>query len=432
MHLVVVSTYPPRRCGLATFAADVRAALGVGAPHWRVDVCALDRDGLTYGPEVTEVLAQDRPEDYRRAARAVAATRPDLVLIQHEYGIFGGPQGSDVCAFTDELRAHGVPYALTLHTVLAAPGPQQRSVLADLCRHAARITCFTESSRRIVIEAGVADPARTVVMPHGVPASLTAALEPAQVGSVLSTALTGLGSSRMLSTFGLLRPGKGLEMAIRAMPWVVARHPDVRYLVAGATHPEVIRASGEAYRDELVTLAAQLGVSGHVQFVDAFLTELELAALLQRTELHLTPYRSPLQTCSGVLTFALAAGCPVVSTPYAYAVDMLTPPDGPERGVLVPFDDPESFAGAILALLEDRPRLAAARAAASEFGASLTWPAVGVRLADLLLGAVARPRAPAPVLVRPAALGELVNEAGRLPPIAPALEATAASVEIGT
>jgi glycosyltransferase involved in cell wall biosynthesis len=178
-------------------------------------------------------------------------------------------------------------------------------------------------------------------------------------------------------------------------------------VVAGATHPEVVRVSGEAYRARLTALAHDLGVGEHVRFVDAFLTEPELAALLRRTDLYLTPYRTAEQTCSGALTFALAAGCPVVSTSYRYAVDLVTPPGGPVRGALVPFDDPAAFATAINDLLDDPPRLAEVRRAAGQLGTTLTWPAVARRFAAVFSDAVRVRRVRSTVHMRPASLAEL-------------------------
>jgi glycosyltransferase involved in cell wall biosynthesis len=393
MHLVLVSTYPPRRCGLATFAADLRTALRAAAPRWRVDVCAIDWDGSAYGPAVTRVLAQDHRDGYRPAARAVAASGADLVVIQHEFGIFGGPHGAYLLDFTDELTRLGVPYAVTLHTVLSAPPAGPAAVLAALLGGAALATVFTGSARTIATRSGVVDPGRVVVVPHGVPARLGRPVAPAELGPAVAAALAAVAGNRVLSTFGLLRPGKGLETVIAALPEVVSRHPDVRYLIAGATHPEVVRTSGESYRTGLVGLARELGVAEQVRFVDTFLSEPELAALLDRTLVHLTPYRSVEQTCSGVLTFALAAGCAVVSTSYRYAIDLVTPPDGPPRGALVPFDDPAAFATAVGDLLADPLRLAAARAAARQVGTELTWPAVGRRFATVFTDAVTASRA---------------------------------------
>jgi hypothetical protein len=192
---------------------------------------------------------------------------------------------------------------------------------------------------------------------------------------------------------------------------VVARHPDVRYIIAGSTHPEVARQGRESYRMSLAGLARRLGVADHVRFIDAFLTEHELAALLARTDLYLTPYRSPEQICSGALTFALAAGCPVVSTAYQYARDMVTAPDRPPCGVLVPFDDPAAFAEAIGSLLDDPIALAAARQSARALGGRLTWPSVAARFAAEIADAVPAGRRWAPSL-RVGHLDTIVDEIG--------------------
>jgi glycosyltransferase involved in cell wall biosynthesis len=418
--VVIVSTYPPRRCGLATFTEDLRAALHEFAPQWSVQVCAIDRDGLTYGPEVIEVIGQDSPGDYRRAAR-VLATRADLVVVQHEYGIFGGKDGSYILELADELTAHCVPYVVTLHTVLSEPSRGQAETLAGLCRGAARVTGFTDTARRLAEHTGIAARDRFAVVPHGAPALLREPVDPAALRPVVAAMLSSLGDGRVLSTFGLIGPSKGLEVAIAALPAVAARYPDVRYVVAGATHPELLRAGGGSYPARLARLADRLGVAEHARFVDLFLTESELAALLARTDLYLTPYRSPDQICSGALTFALAAGCPVVSTRYRYAVDLVTPPAGPARGLLVPFDDPQAFGEAVATLLGDPARLARVHAAALGAGESLTWPSVAARFAAVFTEAAAvnrvatrhRPLVTAGVhRLRLAHLAALVDEIG--------------------
>lgn len=383
MHLVVLSTYPPRRCGLAAFTEDLRTALAERVPHWRVEVCAVDRDDLRYGPEVVTRLRQDDPADYHRAAGTVAATGADLVLIQHEYNIFGGQDGDYLLRFTGELDRLGLPYVVTLHTVRTSATDSQRRVMRSLCRNAARVTGFGQAAGRIAVEAGWVAPQRFVSVPHGVPAPMFNPLAPQSAGPALAGALAGLAGARVLSTFGLLRPGKGLETAIEALPQVVAQYPQVRYVVAGATHPETLRRSGEQYRQRLTALARDLGVAAHVRFVDSFLTEADLGVLLGQTEIYLTPYRSPEQTCSGALTFALAAGCAVVSTAYRYARELVPP----GAGVLVPFDDPAACGAAISALLADPARLHAARQAARAAAASLSWPAVGERFAGVFAAA---------------------------------------------
>jgi glycosyltransferase involved in cell wall biosynthesis len=385
---VIVSTFLPRRCGLATFTSDLRGALA--SAGWSVDVYAIDRDGLSYGPEVVEVVRHDSPDDYRRAAKALAKSGVDIVVFEHEYGIFGGDDGAYVLHMTRELRRLGVPYVVTLHTMLETPTRGQAATLRSLCHGAARVTVFTESARQLAAQTGVADPARLVVMPHGAPPVLREPIDP----QALAQYLDSLGDGPILSTFGLLSAGKGLETVIEALPAIAAECPDVRYVIAGATHPDVIRQEGETYRERLIERANELGVGDNVVFIDAFLADAELAALLARTDVYLTPYLSTQQACSGTLTFALAAGVPAVSTSYRYAVDMLTKGEA-QAGVLTSAGDAAQMASAVANLLRDPERLEGLRKAADGIGAQLTWPSVGRHFAELLAAAVPvqRPRA---------------------------------------
>jgi glycosyltransferase involved in cell wall biosynthesis len=402
---VIVSTSLPRRCGLATFTSDLRGALMTAG--WAVDVCAIDRDGLTYGPEVVTTVRHDEPDDYRRAAGELAKSGVDIVVIEHEYGIFGGPDGSHILHMGRELRRLGVPYVVTLHTVLETPTRGQTAALRSLCHGAARVTVFTESARQLAAQAGIADPARLVVMPHGAPPVLREPADP----HALAEHLDDLGDGPVLSTFGLLSAGKGLQTVIEALPAVAAEHPDVRYVIAGATHPDILRQEGESYRERLVARAEELGVGDNVRFVNAFLTDAELGALLARTDLYVTPYLSAQQACSGTLTFALAAGVPAVSTSYRYAVDMLTGGEA-QAGVLTECGDAEQMAGAIGGLLRDRERLESLRTAADAIGAKLTWPSVGRQFASVCAEALAQPVAPRAYPLVLAHLDTLVDDIG--------------------
>ncbi|MEN3307076.1 MAG: hypothetical protein V7603_3278 [Micromonosporaceae bacterium] len=392
-RLVMVSTYPPRRCGLATFTRDLRAALAVAAPGWRVDVAAIDRGGLPYGAEVLTTIRHDDLADYRRAATAIAAAGTDLVVVQHEYGIFGGPDGRHVLTLAAELRRRELPYVVTLHTVVSAPTEGQAAVLRQLCASAAAVTVFTPGAPALLAAGGPALPVPVGVVPHGAPVVLRERGRTVPASSRVRPVLPDAGGGPVLTTFGLIGPGKGLEQVISALPAIVAGHPRARYVVAGATHPEVLRTAGEAYRDGLVALAARLGVAGHVQFLDAFLSDVELAELLAHTTIYLTPYRGVEQACSGTLAFALVAGCPIVSTPYRHAREILGPAaagraGGTAPGVLVPPDDAVALAGAVVGLLDDPVRLAAAGDAAYALGAGLTWPSVAARFAEVYTAAV--------------------------------------------
>jgi glycosyltransferase involved in cell wall biosynthesis len=319
------------------------------------------------------------------------------VVIQHEYGIFGGLYGVWITDFAAELHRLGIPYLVTLHTVLSTPSPSQAGALYRLCRDAAAVTVFTGTARRLAVGTGVAPPDRIVHLPHGAP-------PPDGGGDVrpeVAAALDRLAGRRLLSTFGLLSPNKGLETAIAALGLIAARHPDVSYLIAGSTHPEVARQEGENYRDNLVLAVRSANLEDRVVFLDTFLSDGEISAVLARTEIFCTPYRSREQISSGALTFAVAAGCPVVSTAYFYAEDMLAG----GAGITVPPEDPEAYAEALHALLSDPDRLERARAAARTQGAALHWTAVARRFAGIARATAARRARPVPDAVATDAAG---------------------------
>jgi glycosyltransferase involved in cell wall biosynthesis len=387
MRVAVVSTYPPRPCGIGTFSRDLRAALVEADPDIDVDVVAIVSDDRRRDePEVVALIQQDVRSDYAAVARTLTSRGTDVVLIEHEFGIFGGPAGSFVLSLVEELRQ---PYVVTLHTVLAEPSVRQADTLRALCQRATLVTVFTETARRMVIDAQLVPPERVRVVPHGAPSVLLGAghrsTDPSTAGAPpRRPALERLEGRTVLSTFGLISAGKGIEVAIAALPTIVAKHPEVVYLVAGQTHPEVVKQEGERYRLSLERLVRDLDLTEHVHFLDRFLTVDELAVLLATTDLYLTPYRSREQIVSGALTFAVVAGCPVVSTPYYYAEDLLAS----GAGVLVPPDDPDALAEKVVELLDEPRALAQARAEARRVGKRLTWPAVGRQLRQVLAEAV--------------------------------------------
>jgi glycosyltransferase involved in cell wall biosynthesis len=398
MRVAVVSTYPPRACGIGTFTQDLREALleydGVSA----VDVVALVTDDRAEArAEVTARIRQDERGDYAAAARALERQGHDVVVIQHEYGIFGGDDGEHVVSLAEEIRQ---PIVLTLHTVLSAPSVRQAETLRALCDRAALVCVFTDTARRMVLDAQLVAPERVRVVPHGGPTELLSRsdgrrfVRPSQRadGSATHAFMT---DRPLLTTFGLISPGKGIETAIAAMPAILADHPTARYVIAGQTHPEVAKRHGEEYRKSLQRLARNLGVADHVVFDDRFLDIGDLASMLAATTIHVTPYRSREQIVSGALTFAIVAGCPTVSTPYYYAEDMLAS----GAGVLVAFDDPAALSEAVVGLLDDPERLDRAASEARRIGAELAWPEVGRRTGDVLREAVAlgpRSRTPHP------------------------------------
>jgi glycosyltransferase involved in cell wall biosynthesis len=402
-----VGDYVPRRCGIATFTRDLRSAVAAHLPAAACPVVAVNDAPAThdYPPEVAFDLADDDPAAYRRAADFLNLLEPDVVSLQHEYGIFGGPSGSHVLALLQRL---GSPVHTTLHTVLARPTPQQREVLADVIRLSARLAVMTERGRTLLHEIYGVPADRVDVIPHGIP-------EMEFIDPCFHKDRFGLAGRRLLLTFGLLSPGKGIEHAIAALPAIVARHPDVVYVVLGATHPHLVRTEGERYRERLVRLAAELGVERHVVFRDRYVEMPELLAFLGAADVYLTPYVNEDQITSGTLAYAFGCGKAVVSTPYWHARELLAE----DRGALVPFGDAAAIATAVGDLLADDVRRHAMRKRAFLVGREMVWSRVAARYADafrrarcgmavrLRPGAAARPEPPPRRALLPPAFGHL-------------------------
>jgi glycosyltransferase involved in cell wall biosynthesis len=377
VRAAIVSTYPPRACGIGTFAADVRAGLlGVSGLERAELVAVVNEPSSPQRRGVLATIAQAVRGDYVRTARMLGRLEVDVVLLQHEYGIFGGPDGEYVLSFARSLSQ---PLVVTLHTVLSEPTPHQAAVLTELCDEAELVIVMTETALRLLVASGACSEKKVRVVPHGAPTRLTARAA-SGLDERFSGAYAVTGDRFLLSTFGLISAGKGLETVIDALPAIVERHPETVYVVAGRTHPDVARREGERYRLMLEQRVLELGLDDHVEFDDRFLALDELSDLLAATDVFVTPYHNREQIASGALTFAIAAGCGVVSTPYWYAQDMLAS----GAGTLVPFDDPAAVATAICAYIEDPEKLAAARAESRRIGSALAWPSVAEATAEVL------------------------------------------------
>jgi glycosyltransferase involved in cell wall biosynthesis len=392
VRTAIVSTFPPRACGVGAFAADLRSALlGTEALEVADLVAVVNEPSSPQRRGLLGTIAQAVRGDYVRTARMLGRLDVDVVLLQHEYGIFGGRDGEYVLSLARELAQ---PLVVTLHTVLSEPTPHQAEVLTELCSEAELVIVMTETALRLLVDSGTCSADKVRVVPHGAPARLIARAAKAREDA----SRRGVDSGIRLSTFGLISSGKGIETVIEALPAIIERHPDLVYTIAGRTHPDVARREGERYRLSLEQRAFELGLGTHVVFDDRFLSVDELSLLLGQTDVFLTPYASREQIASGALTFALAAGCAVVSTPYWYAQDMLAS----GAGIIVPFGDPPALADAVCRYLDDPAELAAARAEAWRVGSTLAWPAVAEATAAVLAEAVAlAPRR------RPAGIGEL-------------------------
>ncbi len=393
MRTAIFSTFPPRACGIGTFSFDVHAALlDVDDVDDVRALVVVDEPSSPQRPEILQTVSQGARGDYVRAARALGRTDVDVVLLQHEYGIFGGRDGEYVLSFARELAQ---PLVVTLHTVLSAPTPHQLAVLRALCAEAERVIVMSETARLLLVQVGGCEDNKIEVIHHGAPTELASARAELDAGRrsryVPSTAggYKRMESRFLLSTFGLISPGKGLETMLDALPAIIERHPDVFYVIAGRTHPQIARRRGEEYRLMLERRILDLGLAEHVELDDRFLAVDELADLLAATDVFVTPYTNREQSSSGALTFALGAGCAVVSTPYWHASDMLST----GAGTLVGFGDAAALSAAVCGFVDDPAKLAAARLEAARIGETLGWPSIAAATAAVLRDAVsAAPR----------------------------------------
>jgi glycosyltransferase involved in cell wall biosynthesis len=359
LRTAFVSTYAPHRCGIATFTDDLATAMG---GHEIVVLQPADRRG-PYPTEVRHVIRRNVHADYIAAANALNVCGVDAVSIQHEYGIWGGEDGRYVLDFVRALR---VPAVATLHTVLRNPTFSQRRILTELIEGTNATVVMSQTAANMLLHAYHVDPTRVEIIAHGVPHLPLVA--PDDVKPSL-----GLRGRSVILSFGLLGPGKGYESAIAAMPAVLKTIPSATYVILGATHPDLIRNEGEAYRRKLVALARDLGVAGQVALVDRFVSREELGAWLEAADIFVTPYPNMDQIVSGTLSYAMGAGKAIVSTPYAYAQERLA--DG--RGMLVPPGSTEALAASLVELLCNPALRTAMGRRAYDYSRGMTWPAVG-------------------------------------------------------
>lgn len=303
-HIALIGNFLPRQCGIATYTTDTYLALVDRFPGLRVDVYAMnDRpQGYDYPAEVTGTIAQDDRMDYLAAARDIEKSGAKAVWLQHEYGIFGGPAGEHILALLDRVS---VPVIVTLHTILETPNDDQRRVMDGLLKRAAKIVVMAEIGREILVRVYGANPNSILMIPHGVP-------DRALVDPDTMKSRFGWAGRKVLLTFGLLAPNKGIESVIAAMPAIVEADPSSLYVVLGATHPNLVAREGEAYRDRLKALTVDQGIADHVRFIDGFIENEELLDYLQAADLYVTPYTNPAQITSGTLSYAIGVGKAVV------------------------------------------------------------------------------------------------------------------------
>jgi predicted GH43/DUF377 family glycosyl hydrolase/glycosyltransferase involved in cell wall biosynthesis len=426
-----VSSAVPRRCGIATFTSDLVAAVRATDSTVTCAIAAIEEPSVLrpYRSEVRWRIRQGDPETYRAAARAINASHIDAVNVEHEFGLYGtwnesvyvGGRWSE-SAYDDHLRGFleelRKPVVTTMHTVLPSPSPSIRETVRGIDELSDAVIVMAVSAVAILADDyGLVRPPR--VIPHGMPVI-------APRGRHRFKAKLGVEGRTIISTFGLVDPRKGLEYMIGAMPRLVEGHPDALYLIAGQTHPDLLRVQGEDYRNTLIAQIHALGMDDHVAFIDQYMSQPDIIELLLATDVYVTPYLDPNQITSGTLSYALGAGKAVVSTRYVHAAEAL----GDGRGVLVDFRDSDQLAAAVAGVLDDPAAKASMEHAAFAYAGDATWPRSARALLDTISSVVAsRSGGDQPVhrAVRRRDLGHRLKEnplltASDVPPSLPGLE----------
>ncbi len=366
-RIAFIGNYLPRQCGIATFTTDLCEA--VAAEYGKTTCIALPVNdieaGYVYPPHVRFELTEKDIDSYRRAADFLNINSVDMVCLQHEYGIYGGPAGSHILALLRELR---MPIVTTLHTILQNPNPEQQQVLEKVAALSDRLVVMSERGVQFLQKVYGVLPEKIDLIPHGIP-------DVPFVDPSFHKDLFGVEGKMVLLSFGLLSAKKGIGTVIAALPAIVARYPNVVYIIVGATHPHVLRQDGESYRLSLQWLAQEKGVESHVIFYNRFVSLVELVEFISAADIYITPYLNAEQITSGTLAYTLGAGKAIISTPYWYAEEMLAE----ERGVLVPFSDPAALAEQVLDLLDNESKRHAMRKRAYLFGRAMIWPQVAHR-----------------------------------------------------
>lgn len=364
-RVACVGTYPPRQCGIATFTQDLCGAIErqSDAGHQCHIIAINDRaDGYHYPANVRFEVRQQQPADYRLAADFANIRNSEVMLVQHEYGIFGGTAGEHLMGLLSHVR---MPVVTTLHTVLAEPSAPIRDVTQAIIEHSDRIVVMSERAVEILCESYEVTANKVRMIPHGIP-------DLPFVDSSFYKDHIGVEGRTVMLTFGLLSPGKGIEYAIRALPDLVNDHPQLVYVVLGATHPHVLRERGEEYRHQLQHLAEDLGVLDHVMFINRYVELNELCKFLMAADIYVTPSLGEQQIASGTLAYAQGAGKPIVATPYVYAKELLAG----NRGRLVPFRDSNAIARVVGKLLDNEQETLAIRKRAYLYSRRAIWSEV--------------------------------------------------------
>src|SRR5256714_1595531 len=399
--IAFLGDYLPRKCGIATFTTDLLASIAAENPMQQCFAVPVNdiEGGYDYSKTVRFEVEEQDLSSYQRAADFLNIANADIVCLQHEFGIFGGPAGSHLLA---TLRGLKMPVGAKLHTVLRDPSVEQRRVMHELVARSTRLIVMTERGRKMLQEIYQAPPAKIDLIAHGIP-------DIPFVDPNYYKDQFGVEGRRVLLTFGLLSPNKGIEHVLNALPRILAEFPDVVYIVLGATHPNELREQGEAYRLSLERLAKKNKVQKNVIFYNRFVALEELKEFIGAADLYITPYLNEAQVTSGTLAMTFGAGKAVISTPYWHAAELLDQ----DRGVLVPFGESKAIANSLLALLRDELRRNAIRKNAYKLGREMVWS----RAAQLYMSSFERARVERAVLSRKSFAIKTLDEQPRQLPV---------------
>ncbi|NNG00563.1 MAG: glycosyltransferase [Desulfobacteraceae bacterium] len=362
--VAVIGNYLPRQCGIATFTTDLVEGLSAEAPDIYTWVAAMNDKpgGYAYSDKVRFEINQNKLNDYNIASQFLNISQTDIVCVQHEYGLYGGPAGSHLLKLLGDLR---MPVVTTLHTVLKDPSPEYRAVMDKLSDLSDKLVVMSHKATEFLRDIYAVPDDKIVFIHHGIPD--TPFIDPNYYKDKF-----GVEGKKVLLTFGLLSPNKGIETVLQALPAIIKKHPDVAYIILGATHPHILALHGDAYRIMLQQLARKLDLGGHVIFQNRFVELKELCEFLGIADIYVTPYLDEAQITSGTLAYAMGTGKAIISTPYWYAAEMLS--DG--RGRLVPFHDPDAIAKQVIDLLDNDMDRHAIRKKAYTYSREAIWKEV--------------------------------------------------------
>lgn len=361
---IYVSTYIPRKCGIATFTKDLTNAINMINPLRLAKIAAMDNkmtESVVYPHEVEFRIRENDYEDYKGVAGYINEKIIDLVSIQHEFGIFGGTDGELILPFLDEIKK---PVVATLHTVLEFPTSNQKRIIQKICQKAKAVVVMLDAASEILNKVYGVEKGKVVMIHHGVPDFPRLQLSKYKKKF-------GLSRRTVMTSINLITPSRGFEYAIEAVPKIVEKVPNFLYLIVGESHPVYLKGNNgkDPYREKLTKLVKKLKIEGHVRFINKYVSLTRLINYIGASDFYVTPYLNPEQIASGALAYAIGAGTACISTPYRYAKEMLC--DG--RGVIVPFRNSEAISDVLIRLFEDSEEKETIEAKVYEIGRTMTW-----------------------------------------------------------